>query len=84
MLANQGSTAYINSVCASQEARCISVFWPGTLTLDQGGGLVKVKVMLRLTVSQSVCLGVGFTLELVTRYYFLSENCRVVSMRRPL
>jgi hypothetical protein len=31
-------------------------------------------VMLRLTVSQSVCLGVKFTLELVTRY-FLSESC---------
>jgi hypothetical protein len=30
--------------------------------------------MLRLTVSQSVCLGVKFTLELVTRYYFLSDE----------
>jgi hypothetical protein len=34
-------------------------------------------------VSRSVCLGVKFTLELVTRY-FLSENCCVVSVGRPL
>jgi hypothetical protein len=40
----------------------------------------KVKVMLRLTVSQSVCLDVKFTLELVSRYYFLSESCCVVSL----
>jgi hypothetical protein len=31
---------------------------------------VKFKVMLRLTVSQSVGLGVKFTLGLMTRYYF--------------
>jgi hypothetical protein len=36
---------------------------------------IKVKVMLRLMISQSVRLGVKFTLELVTRYYFLSEGC---------
>jgi hypothetical protein len=30
------------------------------------------------TDSQSVCLGVKSTLELVTRYYFLSESCCVV------
>jgi hypothetical protein len=34
--------------------------------------------------SQSVCLGVKFTLELVTRYYFLSESCCVVSVGHPL
>jgi hypothetical protein len=45
---------------------------------------VKVKVMLRLTVSQSVCLDVKFTLGLVNRYYFLSEICRVVSVGRTL
>jgi hypothetical protein len=39
---------------------------------------VKVKIMLRLMVSQYVCLGVESTLELVTRYYFLSESCCVV------
>jgi hypothetical protein len=45
---------------------------------------VKVKVKLRLTIGQSVCLGVEFTLELVTRYYFLSEGCCVVSVGSPL
>jgi hypothetical protein len=45
---------------------------------------VKNKVMLRLMVSQSVCLGVKITLELVTRYYFLSESCCVVSVGRLL
>jgi hypothetical protein len=45
---------------------------------------VKVKVMLRQTVSQSVCRSVKFTLELVTRYYILSERCCVVSVGRPL
>jgi hypothetical protein len=45
---------------------------------------VTVKVILRLTVSQSVCLGVKFTLELETRYYFLSKSCCVVSVGRPL
>jgi hypothetical protein len=44
---------------------------------------VKAKVMLRLTVIQSVCLGVKFTLELVTRYYFLSESCCVASVGCP-
>jgi hypothetical protein len=32
----------------------------------------------------SVCLGVKFTLELVIRYYFLSEGCCLVSVGRPL
>jgi hypothetical protein len=35
---------------------------------------VKVKVALRLTISQSLCLGVEHTLGLVTRYYFLSKG----------
>jgi hypothetical protein len=43
----------------------------------------KVKVMLRLTDSQSVGLGVKFTLVLVTRYNFLSESCCVVSVGAP-
>jgi hypothetical protein len=34
-----------------------------------------VEVTLRLTASQSVCLGVEPTLGLVNRYYFLSEGC---------
>jgi hypothetical protein len=46
--------------------------------------LLKVKVMLRQTVSQSVCRGVKFALELVTRCYILSERCCVVSVGRPL
>jgi hypothetical protein len=49
---------------------------------------VKVKVMLRLavdrSVSQSVCLGVVSTVELVIIYYFLSESCCIVSVGRPL
>jgi hypothetical protein len=36
------------------------------------------------SVSQSVCLGVESTLELVTRYYFLSESWCIVSVGRPL
>jgi hypothetical protein len=40
--------------------------------------------MLRQTVSQSVCRGVKFTLEPVTRCYILSERCCVVSVGRPL
>jgi hypothetical protein len=36
---------------------------------------VEVEVRLRLTVGQSVWLGVEPTLGLVTRYYFLSEGC---------
>jgi hypothetical protein len=35
---------------------------------------VEVEVTLRLTVSQSVCLGVELTLELVTRCYFLLKG----------
>jgi hypothetical protein len=44
---------------------------------------VKVKVMLWLTASQSVCLGVKFTLGLVARY-FLPEICCVVSVGHPV
>jgi hypothetical protein len=45
---------------------------PSRLHCDQ------IKVMLRQTVSQSVCRGVKFTLEPVTRCYILSESCCVV------
>jgi hypothetical protein len=37
--------------------------------------LVKVKVTLQLTVSQSLCQGIEPILGHVTRYYFLSEGC---------
>jgi hypothetical protein len=37
--------------------------------------LAEVEVTSRLTVSQSICLGVEPTLGLVTWYYFLSEGC---------
>jgi hypothetical protein len=46
--------------------------------------LVKVKVTLRLTVSQSVCLGVEPTLAFVARYYVLSEGFCLVSMECSL
>jgi hypothetical protein len=36
------------------------------------------------SVSQSVCRGVKFTLEPVTRYYILPESCCVVSVGLPL
>jgi hypothetical protein len=54
------------------------------VTTNNYGNLTQVKVMLRLMVSQSVCLGFKFTLELMTRYYFLSESCCVVSVGSPL
>jgi hypothetical protein len=38
----------------------------------------------RRSVSQSVCRGVKFTLEPVTRCYILSERCCVVPVGRPL
>jgi hypothetical protein len=53
---------------------------PGTIwmraaaVLFQSKVKAKVKVTLRLSVIQSVCLGVEPALELVTRYYFLSEG----------
>jgi hypothetical protein len=37
--------------------------------------LVKVKVTLQLTVSQSLCQGIEPILGLLTRYYFLPEGC---------
>jgi hypothetical protein len=36
------------------------------------------------SLSQSVCLGIKSTLELVIRYYFRSESCCVVSVGFPL
>jgi hypothetical protein len=36
---------------------------------------VEVEVMLRLTVSQSLCHGIEPALGLAARYYFLSEGC---------
>jgi hypothetical protein len=46
--------------------------------------LVSVEVTLRLTVSQYVLIS-STLVGLATRYYFLlSENCGLVSVRRPL
>jgi hypothetical protein len=50
---------------------------------------IEVEITLQLTASQSVCQGIEPTLRLVTRYYFLSEDCcrkvaRLVSVWRPL
>jgi hypothetical protein len=45
---------------------------------------VKVKVTLRLTVSQSVCLGVEPRLGLMTRCFFLLESYCPVHVGRPL
>jgi hypothetical protein len=47
-------------------------------------GLVKVKATLRLTVSQSVCLGVEPRLGLMTRCFFLLESYCPVHVGRPL
>jgi hypothetical protein len=44
----------------------------------------KLKVMLRQTVSQSVCHSVKFTLEPVTRCLLLSDDYCCVSVGRPL
>jgi hypothetical protein len=45
---------------------------------------ISVRVTLRLTVSQSVCLGVEPRLGLMTRYSFFLENYCPVHMGRPL
>jgi hypothetical protein len=45
---------------------------------------VKVKVTFRLTVSQSLYLGVGPRLRLMTRYFFLFESFCPVHVVRPL
>jgi hypothetical protein len=44
----------------------------------------KVKVTLRLTVSQSVSLGIEPHLRPTTRYLFLSDSYVLVSVGRPL
>jgi hypothetical protein len=45
---------------------------------------VRVKVTLRLTVSQSVSLGIEPHLGPMTRYLFLSDSYVLVSVGRPL
>jgi hypothetical protein len=46
--------------------------------------IVRVRVTLRLTVSQSVCLGVEPRLGLMTGYSSLIESYSPVHMGRPL
>jgi hypothetical protein len=46
--------------------------------------VVRVRVTLRLTVSQSVCVGVEPRLGLMTRYLFFIESYSSVHMGRPL
>jgi hypothetical protein len=50
----------------------------------QNWTVVKVKVTLRLTVNQSVNLGIEPHLGPTTRYLFLSESYVLVSVGRPL
>jgi hypothetical protein len=57
--------------------------WLCSLT-NKYGHIVEVKVTLQLMVSHSVYLGVESTLGLVTRYYFLSGSCSLVSIGRLL
>jgi hypothetical protein len=56
---------------------CCLVFLGRPLWREAGSVLSKsqVKVTLQLTVSQSLCQGIEPILGLVTRYYFLSEDC---------
>jgi hypothetical protein len=68
--------SYVYIISYNIQYSCASYF----LTTELTGTLpsnellfLKVKVTLRLMVSQ--CLDVEPTLELVTRYYFLSECC---------
>jgi hypothetical protein len=61
----------------------VEVFDP-TSTREMNRSQVKVKVILQLTVSQSVCLGVEPQLGLMTRYLFLCECCCPVNVGRPL
>jgi hypothetical protein len=46
--------------------------------------IIKVKITLRLTVGQSVSLGVEPHLELMTRYLLLFDSYSLVSVERPL
>jgi hypothetical protein len=69
---------YKNSVRASRKARCISVAGcSGHWIIEPRSSQSQSHVT-----TDGQC--VGFTLELVTRYYFLSESCCVVSVGRPL
>jgi hypothetical protein len=66
-----GSSAYVPTMLLSGE-------------YPTSGPIVKVKVTLRLTVSQSVSLGVEPHLELTTRYLLLFDSSGLVFVRRPL
>jgi hypothetical protein len=66
---------------------CFVLFFLSLILLIDKGGVgqkVKVKVTLRLTVSQSVSLGVEPHLGLMTRYLLLFDSYGLVFVGRPL
>jgi hypothetical protein len=77
------------SVSLGLELMTVTVFllW-GALSDERTGAAaltkVKVKITLRLTISQSVSLGIEPHLGPITRYLFLSDSYVLVSVGRPL
>jgi hypothetical protein len=72
-----------------QDLGFVLFFLSLTLLIDKGGVVfyqvkVKVKVTLRLTVGQSVSLGVESHLRLMTRYLLLFDSYSLVFVGRPL
>jgi hypothetical protein len=61
-----------------------SLLFTGCLSTEVHSAQVKVKVTLRLTVNQSVSLGVEPHLRLMTRYLLLFDSYGLVFVGRPL